>query len=592
MGFSLLSPPANYDASGLGGITFWMKSNVPVEVQVPTSETASINSGGQCVSSATPEGCELHFSFQITAPAEGWAEYFVPFNALRAGGSALWNPRHILNVNFQVPSNTVFDVWIDDVAFYACAGPECQPTCTDPRFRESCRIGNGSRSSCQPTGTDCADVASWCTDQLLIDNMEDGNSAICESGGRRGGWYTVGDGTPNGEVTPKERMDFRQTSIPSGREKSHFAARMSGSGFTDVGALLGVGLVDGQSQPYDASKVSGIKFWMKNSVPISVLLHTVETLFVADGGECVEKLGEYNCNNNFSFKVTAPNNDWVLYELPFSAFSQTAGTVTWNPSHLRNIGFAAQRDTTFDVWVDDLQFYNCSASPCLPTCADPAFPVQCAANAQSPAGCRRKETDCATFVLGCGASNTTRAPADGMIATFMDMDSGTDIVGGVVAVGEPAPTYTTDGTLHITLNTSAPTHALLVADRFASCIDAAVFTGVQFSISGFVSGCTLGYFTEDSIHLYDDGDPRSHASHGIGRPGALPPVIKLAAGQITSAPQTLSMPFAAQLGGIPNRPINTAKVTGFGWMFFVDPSNNTGTAACVADLTIDDVRFY
>jgi hypothetical protein len=597
MGFDLNLGGLAYDARPANGIKFWMKSDVPVTFSTPIPDTISPATGGRCADTASTHNCENHFQFEITAPSLAWREYEVPFDALRQlpGGSASWNPRELSVIQFNVPPGAAFDVWIDDVRFYSLcpSNAGCAPTCADPAFPVSCPSNARDPAACRPPGTDCAAAASWCADPLIVDDMEDGNSAICHSDGRRGGWFVVGDGTPHAELMPAEGKDFVQSAIPGGRGASHYAARLTGSGFTDSGALLGVTLADGaQPHVYDASGFSGIRFWMKNSVPTMVLLHTAETIFVADGGQCADGPGQYNCNNNFSFKVTAPSNDWVEYDLPFSAFSQTDGSATWNPSHLMNIGFAARRDAPFDVWVDDLQFYECAASPCLPTCADPAFPVQCTANAQSPAGCRRPGTDCATFVLGCGASNTTRAPADGHIATFLGADSAPVIPGHVVATGAPAPTHTADGTLHITLDAPATSHEHVVVDRFEDCVDATAFTGVQFSISGSLSGCTLGYFTEDSVHLYDDGSPTSYASHGIGRPATLPPVTKLTAAQVTSVARTVRVPFAAQSGGVPDRPIETAKVTGVGWMFLVDPSNGTTTPDCVADLTIEDVSFY
>lgn len=52
------------------------------------------------------------------------------------------------------------------------------------------------------------------------------------------------------------------------------------------------------------------------------------------------------------------------------------------------------------------------------------------------------------------------------------------------------------------------------------CVDATAFTVVQVSLSASLSGCTLATFTEDSVHLYDDGDPTSYASHGDAPPAS------------------------------------------------------------------------
>ncbi len=546
---------------------------------MPTGE------GGQC-----ENGCNDHFSFHITAPAPGWFKYDVPFNALRSrGGSATWNPRHLYNVNFRVPPGAPFDLWVDDVAFYGCAGTECEPKCTDPRFPVPCRALGGPRSSCQPPGTVCAAVETLCVSPLLIDDMEDGDSAICDSGGQRGAWYAIGDGTST-DLMPREGTDFLPTAIPGGRGTSHQAARLTGSGFTEWGAFMGFAL--NAPQAYDASQRSGLRFWMKNNVPVIVGLPTVETALPRQGGQCADEPGQHHCGNSFSFKITAPSSDWVEYIVPFTAFSQAGGSALWNPSHLLNVNFTPRPNTTFDVWVDDVQFYDCTALGCTPTCADLAFAVPCPANGGTPAGCRPPGTVCADFVPGCNASNTTVAPADGLIATFMGA-GGTDIPGVVSAFGTPAPTYATDGTLHITLDAPAtPTsQVLFVVDRFQDCIDAAGFVGVQFTISGSFSGCTLAYFTEDSVHLFDDGDP-VYGSHGVGFPGARPPLKTFASGQITSAPQTVMVPFTALAHGDPETPIDVAKVTGLGWAFFADASISAGTPSCVADLTIDDVRFY
>jgi hypothetical protein len=369
---------------------------------------------------------------------------------------------------------------------------------------------------------------------------------------------------------------------------------MNGSGFTDFGALMGFAL---NAQPtgdvmYDARGASGITFSMKSNVAVSVSFPTVETNSPSQGGQCSETGGNI-CNIRFAFPITAPGPDWVEYQVPFSALSQNDGSATWDPSHLLNIDFAPRRDTAFDVWVDDVRFYNCSASECLlPTCTDLAFPVQCPANALAPAGCRRPGTDCATFVPGCAASNTTVAPADGLIATFMGADGGSDIMGDVFTVGDPAPTYSTDGALHIVLTapTTSTAQTLLVVDHFKDCVDATAFTGVEFSISGSLSGCKLAYFTEDSVHLYDDGSP--HATHGTSRAGFHPAFMALADSQVTSVPQTLRVPFAALSAGFPLRPIDETKITGAGWVFLIDPSTSGGAPSCVADLTIDDVRFY
>lgn len=198
----------------------------------------------------------------------------------------------------------------------------------------------------------------------------------------------------------------------------------------------------------------------------------------------------------------------------------------------------------------------------------------------------------ASVTTGCTASNTMVAPAAGVIATFTGADGGVDILGTVYA-HTPPTSYTTDGTLHMTINGPVMVSSLpidVVVDHFANCIDATQFSGVQFLINGSLSGCTLGFFAEDSPHLYDSGQPSG--SHGGGPSGSHPTFTVLKTAQVTSAPQTVMIPFAALAAGFPATPVDKAKLTGVGWVFFADPFTDGGAGSCVVDVTIDDVRFF
>ncbi|MDB4980548.1 MAG: hypothetical protein JWM82_1300 [Myxococcales bacterium] len=194
--------------------------------------------------------------------------------------------------------------------------------------------------------------------------------------------------------------------------------------------------------------------------------------------------------------------------------------------------------------------------------------------------------------LGCNASNTTAAPADGLITAFNIPGGG---VQADVPVGpaEAAPSFTTNGALHITLDKPViSTSQVLIVDLpFPKCVDATAFTGLQFTISGSLSGCVFGEGTQDSAHLHADGSS-VYAAHGIGGPGVIPNTTVLTADQITPTPQTLRMPFAAQSHGVPETPTDTSKLTWIDWVFAVAPQTPGGPTACKADLTIADVRFY
>lgn len=420
-----------YDASNTGGIKFWMKSNAAVSVNFLIPETVLPANGGQCDPNANDPNCNSHFAFKIAAPSADWAEYEVPFSALtqQYEGKATWNPQLLLGIQFLVGPGAAFDVWIDDVSFYYCATPSCVPTCTDPALAVACPSGNSNGTAypaaCRPTGTDCAAVKTWCVGPSLIDDMEDGDSAICASGGRDGVWFSGGDGTST-DLSPSGT--FVQTLIPGGRGTSHYAARLSGSGFTHWGALMGFKL-NGQNQPYDASRRGGIKFWMKSDVPVFVAFPIPETIPVAVG-TCVDDATEWNCGNNFGISISAPSaDDWVEYQIPFTAlgqvrnldadYNQLVGSATWDPSRIVQITFASESGSqgaspgrTFETWVDDVQFYFCAGPACIPTCSDPNFPVACPASAAGPAHCWIDGTDCSQLLYASLLSVWGSGPDD------------------------------------------------------------------------------------------------------------------------------------------------------------------------------------
>ena len=95
-------------------------------------------------------------------------------------------------------------------------------------------------------GIDGGKKRPMCADELLIDDMEDGDGEICNLNGRQGPWWTDGDPTSI-DLTPGKNVKFLPTRIPSGtRGTSQFAARFSGSGFTSWGAVMGLNLNEEQ----------------------------------------------------------------------------------------------------------------------------------------------------------------------------------------------------------------------------------------------------------------------------------------------------------------------------------------------------------
>src|SRR5512138_13782 len=129
----------------------------------------------------------------------------------------------------------------------------------------------------------------------LIDDMEDGDSRICDLEGRHGSWYTVSDGSST-DITPSAEVI---TLIPDGpRGTSRYAAHMGGSGFNQWGTILGLGLAP---KTFDATGAEGIKFWMRSTTPVQVKVLIPETVQQENGGTCDLASADPNCNNHFAY---------------------------------------------------------------------------------------------------------------------------------------------------------------------------------------------------------------------------------------------------------------------------------------------------
>jgi hypothetical protein len=120
VGFGIGGP---YDASKYDGISFWAKidsgSLAGLRVAFPDKDT--LPDGGLCQGSVAGNQCWDHYGYRLTTSlTTEWAKYTVSFNSLtqdgwgRSGGG--FDRATIFEVQFQIPKNNKFGVWIDDVA--------------------------------------------------------------------------------------------------------------------------------------------------------------------------------------------------------------------------------------------------------------------------------------------------------------------------------------------------------------------------------------------------------------------------------------------------------------------------------------------
>ncbi|KYF61031.1 hypothetical protein BE15_27970 [Sorangium cellulosum] len=210
-------------------------------------------------------------------------------------------------------------------------------------------------------------------DVALIDDMEDGDGAIEEVGGRVGYWYSYNDGT--GTQTPpvySEAMPvgFIPEALTPPRGESTMAMHTFGSGFTEWGAGVGFALngPDMGLFPYDASAYSGIKLWARlgdAGAVTAMKVNVSDKVSEPAGGICDESAGEGEPNRCFDhWFYTAPlGAEWAEVVIPFEELTReghgaepTAEAVDITGLYTIEFRFAQGED--FDVYIDDISFYR------------------------------------------------------------------------------------------------------------------------------------------------------------------------------------------------------------------------------------------
>ncbi len=192
----------------------------------------------------------------------------------------------------------------------------------------------------------------------LIEDFEDGDTRIIEHQGRNGLWYDIGDGT--GTQT--------RGVVTGGPSGSNYAIHYYGSGFTDWGSGVGFNFIDpsgGPMQPYDASQMQGIKFWARiepgSNSAIRIALPNSQTH--PDGGQCS------TCWDHFGIDLTLTTT-WQQYTVPFSSLTQQgwgSQYETFDITTLYNMEFRHNQNVTYDVWIDNIEFFGIITPTFTPT---------------------------------------------------------------------------------------------------------------------------------------------------------------------------------------------------------------------------------
>ncbi|MBC8131843.1 MAG: hypothetical protein H7X95_02595 [Deltaproteobacteria bacterium] len=207
----------------------------------------------------------------------------------------------------------------------------------------------------------------------FLDDMEDGDGRILSRGGRSGQWYTYNDGTKEGIQNPVPETVPAMETIPGSRcTFSTKAMRVSGSGFAEWGAGFGFDLLVDTSagtwvrMPYNAvaAQARGITFWARAGDP-SITEFRVS---LADkwtdpvGGQCDVTLtvGPTACYDNFGTNLQLTTT-WQRFAFSWGQMSQRQFGLTrpaLDTENLVAVHFTVPNGPVFDVWVDDVAFYQ------------------------------------------------------------------------------------------------------------------------------------------------------------------------------------------------------------------------------------------
>jgi hypothetical protein len=196
----------------------------------------------------------------------------------------------------------------------------------------------------------------------LIDDIEGAFPVLPQRAGRNGGWFTVHDES-GGQATEPGAVP-----LDPPRANSQFVARISGGGFTDWGAQLGVALKS-PATGYDASQYCGVRFLAKGSNAGWSMLVS-DRMSVPDGGVCVP--GSWDPATrcyHYVGKVFTPSADWQEYKIRFDELRYldvADDGRRLEPSALYDILFNVHDGSggAFELQLDDVSFMDKTSADC------------------------------------------------------------------------------------------------------------------------------------------------------------------------------------------------------------------------------------
>jgi hypothetical protein len=195
----------------------------------------------------------------------------------------------------------------------------------------------------------------------------------------------------------------------------------------------------------------------------------------------------------------------------------------------------------------------------------------------------------------CSSANTAPAPAGGVLADFSAKQGGkrgagdlpAKLISSVPRDAVPGATMTSstqDGKLTINVQAAlgAKPQIFSTALFFDKCVDASGYAGIEFSISGSLSGCSLTYASVDPEHqFYRAGGP-------------YPPQTRISQDDVKAQPKKILAPFrGSDIAGSPPTPADPSKLAFIQWLVIAPVAAGDGSAPpCAGSIVIDDVKLY
>jgi hypothetical protein len=196
----------------------------------------------------------------------------------------------------------------------------------------------------------------------------------------------------------------------------------------------------------------------------------------------------------------------------------------------------------------------------------------------------------AGILSGCTVANTQAAPSNGSIAAFLDESN---LYNSGSPNGNELIYTATGGKLNLTENHGAEQDTQyddLIFD-FVECVDATSFAGVEFTLSGSVSGCTMQYSTNFTEDTRNDGtansDPKGSCQPSLSSICYSPQIEITATTTATTIQAPWVNPSFYLLGNPVPSPNDPARLTSVQWQFTIP-----ARATCLADVTISNLGFY